>query len=33
MDYSEIFESEYSRLNEAQKQAVETIYGPVMVVA
>lgn len=33
MSYSEIFESEYSRLNEAQKQAVETIYGPVMVVA
>ncbi len=33
MNYSEIFESEYKRLNEAQKQAVETIYWPVMVVA
>lgn len=33
MDYSEIFHSEYERLNEAQKRAVETIYGPVMVVA
>jgi DNA helicase-2/ATP-dependent DNA helicase PcrA len=33
MDYSEIFQSEYERLNEAQKKAVETIYGPVMVVA
>ena len=33
MDYNEIFQSEYKKLNEAQKQAVETIYGPVMVVA
>ena len=33
MNYSEIFESEYSKLNNAQKQAVETIYWPVMVVA
>ena len=33
MDYNEIFQSQYKKLNEAQKQAVETIYGPVMVVA
>ncbi len=33
MDYNEIFKEEYNMLNEAQKQAVESIYGPVMVVA
>ena len=27
------FEEEYNRLNEQQKQAVDKIYGPVMVVA
>lgn len=27
------FESRYSRLNDAQKQAVDTIDGPVMIVA
>ena len=29
----DIFESEYSKLNSSQQKAVETIYGPVMVVA
>lgn len=29
----EIFQKEYDRLNDEQKQAVDTIYGPVMVVA
>lgn len=29
----DIFEQEYNKLNEAQKQAVDTIYWPVMVVA
>jgi DNA helicase-2/ATP-dependent DNA helicase PcrA len=29
----DIFEQEYNKLNEKQKQAVDTIYGPVMVVA
>jgi hypothetical protein len=33
MNNSELFESEYKKLNEAQKQAVESIYGTVMVVA
>jgi DNA helicase-2/ATP-dependent DNA helicase PcrA len=28
-----VFDSEYKRLNKAQKEAVEAIYGPVMVVA
>ena len=28
-----IFEQEYNKLNTSQKQAVDTIYGPVMVVA
>lgn len=28
-----IFEQEYNKLNDAQKKAVGTIYGPVMVVA
>jgi len=30
---SEIFETQYGRLNKAQKQAVDTIDGPVMVIA
>ncbi|MDD5769435.1 MAG: ATP-dependent DNA helicase [Candidatus Gracilibacteria bacterium] len=30
---NQIFESEYAKLNENQKKAVDTIYGPVMVVA
>lgn len=30
---TEVFEAEYARLNEAQKAAVDTIEGPVMVVA
>lgn len=29
----DIFESEYNKLNSSQQKAVETIYGPVMVVA
>lgn len=29
----ELFQKEYDRLNDAQKQAVDTIYGPVMVIA
>lgn len=33
MSHQELFDSEYAKLNEAQKQAVESIYGPVMVVA
>ena len=33
MSNSELFSSEYTKLNEAQKQAVESIYWPVMVVA
>jgi len=28
-----IFESEYNKLNENQKKAVDSIYGPVMIVA
>lgn len=31
--FAQKFEAEYSKLNAAQKQAVDTIYGPVMVVA
>lgn len=33
MDYNEIFSNEYDRLNDAQREAVEAVYGPVMVVA
>lgn len=29
----ELFQQEYDRLNDAQKKAVDTIYGPVMVIA
>lgn len=33
MDYNTIFENEYNKLNEQQRQAVESLYGPIMVVA
>jgi len=33
MDYKKIFEERYSGLNERQKEAVNTIFGPVLVVA
>ncbi|MCC7029254.1 MAG: UvrD-helicase domain-containing protein, partial [Chitinophagaceae bacterium] len=32
-DYSKKFDHEYQQLNDEQKEAVDTIYGPVMVVA
>ena len=33
MNYKEIFKKEYEMLNQAQKQAIDTIYGSIMVVA
>jgi DNA helicase-2/ATP-dependent DNA helicase PcrA len=32
-EYYQRFEAEYQLLNEQQKEAVDTIYGPVLVVA
>ncbi len=32
-DYREVFEQRYNKLNEEQRDAVNTIYGPVMVIA
>jgi DNA helicase-2/ATP-dependent DNA helicase PcrA len=33
VDYSQKFDAEYKQLNEKQQEAVDTIYGPVLVVA
>jgi len=33
MEYQKLFENEYKRLNDQQKQAVDSVYGQIMVVA
>jgi hypothetical protein len=33
MGYQKLFENEYARLNDQQRQAVDSIYGQIMVIA